>query len=46
MGGSAARLNWWLMSSAAMTLASAAVPRTRFSNGIFCDIAHLQSAIN
>jgi hypothetical protein len=30
------------MSSAVMTLASAAVPRTRFSNGIFCNIAALQ----
>jgi hypothetical protein len=42
MGCSDARLNWWLMSNAAMTLASAAVPRTRFSNGIFCNIAALQ----
>ena len=41
-GGSDPRLNWWLMSNAAMTLASAAVPRTRFSNGIFCNIAALQ----
>jgi hypothetical protein len=30
------------MSNAATTLASAAVPRTRFSNGIFCNIAALQ----
>lgn len=42
MGGSDPRLNWWLMSNAVMTLASAAVPRTRFSNGIFCNIAALQ----
>jgi hypothetical protein len=34
------RLNWWLMSNAVMTLASAAVPRTRFSKAIFCNIAH------
>jgi hypothetical protein len=40
MGGSDARLNCWLISNAAMTLASTAVPRTRFSNGTFCDIAH------
>ena len=42
MGGSDPRLNWWLMSNAVMTLASAAVPRTRFSNGIFCNIAVFQ----
>ena len=42
MGGSDPRLNWWLMSNAVITLASAAVPRTRFSNGIFCNITALQ----
>jgi hypothetical protein len=40
VGGSAAPLHWELISKVIITLASAAVPRTRLSNGIFCDIAY------
>jgi hypothetical protein len=43
IGASAAPPHWELISDATIALASAAVPRTRLSDGMFCNIGLLSS---